>query len=32
MTQKSRKRLTVGAASLLAAAWQIGAAPLGWRR
>ena len=29
MTQRSRTRLTVGAASLLAAAWQIGAAPIG---
>ena len=27
MTQRSRTRLTVGAASLLAAAWQLGAAP-----
>ena len=29
MTQRSRTRLTVGAASLLAAAWQLGAAPIG---
>src|SRR5690242_13290994 len=29
MTQRSRNRLTVGAASLLAAAGQIGAAPMG---
>ena len=30
MTQRSRTRLTIGAASLLAAAsWQVGAAPMG---
>src|SRR5690349_18194066 len=29
MTQRSRTRRTVGAASLLAAIWQIGAAPIG---